>query len=476
MKCCHLDLVPDQRKHNHKNMKKHLLLAAILLHSVASFAQKQHGPLKHLEQAPDRHLVEAIFKKQQAAEPAGKTTATQKRLLATSYMANGTLEDSNRHYYSQGRGSVKNTAFDYFYPTPTGTQQIASDTSINWHDNPQNGFQRTESRHYTYDANNRVTKLEYLYSNYNNETEAEYNTAGQLIKTRALDTIGGTPMQPKSERAYFYDGQGRYLGDSTYSLVTNQPMAKTVQNYDAAGNLVSYDSYSWQNNTWEIYFRTVYTYDANNRMVDRYSQYSFMGGGLANNTRDTFAYNGTSTTAYYTGYYFWSTAGANWYPVESFIYQFKSGSLIDTYYVREWSSPGMWDTLERDVYYYDIDDNLLQSKAYQYQGGGVFDAVNYDVQTLYYEDYFPAGIKETEQQNSMVLYPNPVKDKLYIKTKEHTESNISILNTLGKKVLGTSINTARSTIDMGQLPPGSYMIIVTDRKGYPVYSGQIIKQ
>ena len=67
----------------------------------------------------------------------------------------------------------------------------------------------------------------------------------------------------------------------------------------------------------------------------------------------------------------------------------------------------------------------------------------------------PLGIDDISNQDSFVLYPNPVKDKLYVKGNEPITS-IAIYDMSGKLVI--SENKVTDAIDISGLTPGLYMV------------------
>jgi beta-glucanase (GH16 family) len=81
---------------------------------------------------------------------------------------------------------------------------------------------------------------------------------------------------------------------------------------------------------------------------------------------------------------------------------------------------------------------------------------------------------EDEISASMIkIYPNPSNDQLNLELPANQSFNIMINDSAGSNILRTSLNTAGS-IDISELSPGGYMIIVTD--GKTSFSKKIIKK
>ncbi len=79
------------------------------------------------------------------------------------------------------------------------------------------------------------------------------------------------------------------------------------------------------------------------------------------------------------------------------------------------------------------------------------------------------GVKENETDNILVVYPNPVKEKLTVKLLSdsfNTGNRISILDALGKKVHETILNEAGNTktIDL-KLRAGTYILKIDKESG-----------
>jgi len=74
-------------------------------------------------------------------------------------------------------------------------------------------------------------------------------------------------------------------------------------------------------------------------------------------------------------------------------------------------------------------------------------------------DCSTAGV-EDENRLNISIYPNPVKDKLYIQGLSNT-SKVSIYNVLGKLVLS---ETTKSEIDVDNLQSGIYIIKIVDEQ------------
>ncbi len=68
----------------------------------------------------------------------------------------------------------------------------------------------------------------------------------------------------------------------------------------------------------------------------------------------------------------------------------------------------------------------------------------------------------TPQVEELSLFPNPVKDVIYIRNFNNRSLKISIYNTMGALV--KQVNTETDQINVGDLTPGCYVIKTEDKK------------
>ena len=72
------------------------------------------------------------------------------------------------------------------------------------------------------------------------------------------------------------------------------------------------------------------------------------------------------------------------------------------------------------------------------------------------------------EDNAVAVYPNPVKDQLYVKAEGLR--SVEVFNLVGQRVL----ETEASTIDMGSLNQGIYFVrVIADGK---VVTKRVVKQ
>lgn len=84
------------------------------------------------------------------------------------------------------------------------------------------------------------------------------------------------------------------------------------------------------------------------------------------------------------------------------------------------------------------------------------------------EDYFIT--------DNILYYPNPVRESLFIQNLDKAElSTISIYNMTGQRLIHRKVEAINARFELGELPSGSYVLTVLDRKG-KVSSRKLIKR
>ncbi|MGA3015014.1 MAG: T9SS type A sorting domain-containing protein [Bacteroidales bacterium] len=86
------------------------------------------------------------------------------------------------------------------------------------------------------------------------------------------------------------------------------------------------------------------------------------------------------------------------------------------------------------------------------------------------------GIEKTNNnENNIVVYPNPAADKITIKIAEgQVPSQLSMMNINGEEVLTRSLIKPKTQIDISNFPCGVYFVRVTNDKTVEV--GKFVKQ
>ena len=96
---------------------------------------------------------------------------------------------------------------------------------------------------------------------------------------------------------------------------------------------------------------------------------------------------------------------------------------------------------------------------------------SYKATVMYYDA--PTRINET-LQSKFVVYPNPAKDKITIKTSgAMQQGNLTIVNIKGQELITRQLTLTKTQLDVSSLPNGAYFVRLTNDK--TVTTGKIIK-
>lgn len=448
-----------------------MMMAGVTLSYAAPLNKKK--TYVHEEQ----RLAHEMARQKQNARMSAKGTAIMRRIVASTYEANGVLIDTNSHIYSNGRGSTHNVMPESYYDNysmpAAEAKAILCDTSIGWYDN--GGLLWDGTSVYTYDAANNTTKHFYSSPYFALLHEGMYNSSNKLIQLTTSDTFGGTALLAKSRMYIKYDGNGRRVQDSTVMIATGMQTGRREYYYDTAGNLEKLESYSLQGgSTLQLFYRALYTYDNQGRVLTEISAYN-PGTGLANNRYDSFAYTGNAVHPIHHRSATWDSNLQMWDDYEILEYTLNAQQQPDTYII--YRHINQWDTVERDVYYYDSHGLMVKTNGYLYMGNGQYNSSPYDQNTLYYEEYDPATVSAiVANSKQFILAPNPALSNISFNVgKGYT--TMLVMNATGS-VLYTehNVQTGNNTVDVSNLPAGNYIVMLYSAEAQTRMTAKFVKQ
>ncbi len=394
------------------------------------------------------------------AQPAQKTTALKKRIIASANYSNTVLVDSNRHYYSTvSRGSVhtdENSYYDLFLNSSIDGQNIFCDSTVHYEVFPGMGLIRFSGKAYQYNSSNLAQKVLYKdIQNYRKHTDITYNTAGKTTVLNSRDTIGsGTPASAYI-RSLSYNSIGKLSVDSNYDVQNSSPVSKKVYKYDAKGNDTVCDMYMYNSGIWEHTSIIRQSFDSRNRLVSRLNLY-FVLSSFINTQLDSFGYRGTDTFFNSHITYSWDNNLSIWLPTEKKDIIFSSNKLTDTLIFQQGQ---MLDTLHRKIRYYDSPGGLLTAiKVYRYQGAGDYELVPMVENYFYFQTYDPTAVTAITKANNIIVSPNPSNGLININAGDARFNNIIITDMQGRNVFTKATPVANTIALSTQLAAGNYIL------------------
>jgi hypothetical protein len=161
----------------------------------------------------------------------------------------------------------------------------------------------------------------------------------------------------------------------------------------------------------------------------------------------------------------------NWVADSSAAYTYTSFKKISTITHAKNGGSGLIE-VQKSSYNYDAKQNniyyLLQDKT-----GAQY--VN-NLQSFYYYNQFPLGIKNLKSNHFISIYPNPCADFITIENSNLFNNNLEILiyNTKGQLVQHSTQNSQSNQINISHLNVGDYILQITN--GDKVWYSRFQKQ
>jgi hypothetical protein len=476
-----------------------LFLAAV---AAAGFASAQpvnkskHTQFLQMLLQPQQHAVNAVM----------KTTATKQRVIAQSTLDNtaAALVDSIDLGYTGVRGSTYDynlMLYPYNYPYSTSPMfnylgtftkpQVLYDTLLRWTVNPfTNVYGLYEMAYATYDTT-KLTAYKDIFvdsvSNRNMSFMNDFNGAGNITKGQWFNLNMG--INDSAYMQFFaYNASNKLIKDSVYEyhLGTWKLVANTFYTYDAANNLTQIDQYANVSDTTFLLplteqLKYVNTYDASGRLLTVLTSV-FDGTALTQYVKDSFAYTGTN--AFHTSWkqYQWDPINTYWAPILYMQKHLNAANRPDTVNTNSFDSlANAWVPYYRDVITYNSVNDPLTLSDYIYNWSSFPAAPSY-VTKYYYENYTDlTGVRQVAAANSNALvFPNPTTGSISItklRAADGAPIIVSFTDIKGQLVGRQSLRYREGVqVEVGNLVPGVYSVMISDNKGSVLHVQQLVKQ
>jgi hypothetical protein len=338
--------------------------------------------------------------------------------------------------------------------------------------------QKSES---TYDANGNQTM--YMWSTWNtnsqsftpsSKTEFTYNADGnKILGMRYQWNTDSQSFVPNSKIEFYYDDNENPTQEINYQWITDSesfvPSSKYEYTYDDNGNLTLWIYSSWKSDSQSFVLnsKNESTYDGN-RTLRVYYYLDYSSQSLVPGFKYEYADDASGNRILYIRYE-WNTDSESFIPTSKEEYTYDYTKIIPrTEHISYlwFPSLGVFKPSNKKEYTIILDNEtnaILMGTISKYD-------TNFNQWTEVageefksYEYYTKAESLSTEVLNEtlFLIYPNPVKDKLFIQGVSNP-LKVSIYNLLGKKVLSIK-NT--NNINVQSLPSGVYTIRISDGVG-----------
>lgn len=329
------------------------------------------------------------------------------------------------------------------------------------------------------------------------KTTYTYNDNGNVL-TMLIWGWGNGHWTNYLRYTYTYDDIGFQVGlyeeleSSTWTWIYVSRFSST---YDDNGNRLTDLIENWGSDTWRNHYRDTYFYDNNGNITTELREYWGQDNWI-NSSRQTYTYNGSGNMLTQLTENWESEGwGNSWRKTHTFN---DNGNVL-TGFIEEWND-NVWSYFSKYTYTYDVNGNMLtelkeksggvsKKETYTYDGNG--NSVtglcenwewssstwqpNSDFLDLYcnrnyvlwwYEAYryeasftsFTNNISSIQNENSIIIYPNPATEQVFLSLSDYRNTTVEIYNIQGQLCQSQSLESNETVIKIHDLPKGLYML------------------
>jgi len=131
---------------------------------------------------------------------------------------------------------------------------------------------------------------------------------------------------------------------------------------------------------------------------------------------------------------------------------------------------------------YDASNEPVKEKWYNYAGTAFLSTPSI-TKHYYYEPFQSNDVRAITTQDEFTIYPNPTTNDLFINRKSSMNNNagsleISVMDANGRKMMMESIPSLNNTetLPLSGFTPGTYWLLIQDKKGNILHRQSVVKQ
>ena len=351
----------------------------------------------------------------------GDTAYSNAWAYSQTYDANNNVTSYISQYWS-GTGWVLSTKNLYFYDT---TMKLSAVIQQNW---SGSSWTPVSQNLYTYLGSKLV--------------QDQFQVWNSLT----------TSFENSSQKNYYYDlVSGNVLNETDINWVSSVPVnqASYTYTYTGSGQLSTKTYSTWNGASWDNQTKVTNTYDTTGNMTNVLAQY----------------YNPSSTSWVNQNMHIYSSFSAAHNPMSDILQTYDTTTAV-------------WNNVMQFTYSYNAYGQLTNSEGQSWNIVGAFEyALNDPKANYYYETYSTnVAVKNVgNASNEVNIYPVPAQNMLFIdlNSNEAQTATIAIYDMTGRVVSQWEApmgNQYHSTIPVGTLSAGNYIVKVTGAQG------QVVKQ
>lgn len=311
---------------------------------------------------------------------------------------------------------------------------------------------------YSLDEQSQEMKLE-------NMIEAFYNATGKLDSVLHYIPVTTDTSILESKQIYHYNASGKLEEMEFVSIEDGDTETLSyIYTYNADGNLETSSMVYSEEEEEIIFYKRFYSYDASGKKTNsEFWSLNFFTFTLEKNSRTVYEYNISGDITVETSSN-WNNTTETWDEDEREVYTYGNINFSDVafpYYAQI--------IVNSEEFEVTFNKAPVESNTFEIIDGNW---KNTDKTFFFYSVGIPTNIF-VQEQNSILMYPNPTSDKVLFNWDSHYQRlNLQIYMTTGSKIMDREISS-NEQVSITDLNRGIYFVKLNNGK-QEVYSGKLL--